>query len=797
MDRKTLITLEYEKVLEKLAEYADFSLSAKLALSKKPVSDLFRSKKLVSTTSEARLLLSLNTDISIGSARDIRSIVDLASRNGILEPVELLEIRDTLISSRDLHRDFNKYIDKLPNLAEVGLNLTPPGGLIDAINNVISDRGEILDQASSRLATTRKEIKTCRSRLVDRLQKLISNAHYVPMLQEQIITQRNDRYVIPLKAEFKGRIKGIVHDQSSSGATLFIEPEHIVEINNELQELQLTERNEEQRILAMLSAQIGREASVINDLVQSVAEFDLALMCAKYADDIDAVEPILEAFKPLKNTHPGSMICFKKARHPLIDPAKVVPIDIELERDVFSLVITGPNTGGKTVTLKMIGLLVLMAQSGLHIPAESGSKFTVFDNIFADIGDEQSIEQSLSTFSGHISNIVRIIKNCDSHSLILLDELGAGTDPQEGATLAQAILAHFVEMPVTCFIATHYPELKIFAHSTPGIVNASLEFNPKTLRPTYHLTIGLPGRSNALLIAKRLGLSEEILTDARQGINPDDLKAEDLLDDIHKQRERAFKEYDRAKSERLAVEMLRAELEERLSKIEDERLLILETAQSSAEDSVADLKDEIKKIRKSLPGIKKPDEELKKIKSQVKIVEKSLQDKINAQVHEDVETSPLIIGDKVQVRKLGLKGKIISIENDELEILAGSLRIKVNTSDITHPSSEHSPKPTNNFRNHTPNRRSSSPTLIHPSPGVEISLRGMRVDEALDVLEKHIENAYLAGVPFIRVVHGKGTGRLRQAVQEVLKKSEYIKSWETANESEGGTGATIGHLIND
>ena len=604
MDRKTLITLEYGKVLEKLAEYADFSLSADLALSKLPVNDLNQAKKLVSTTTEARSLLSLNTDISIGSARDIRSLVDLASRNGILEPAELLEIRDTLISSRDLHRDFNKYIDKLPNLAEIALNLMPPGGLIDSINNVLSDRGEILDQASPRLASTRKEIKTCRSRLVDRLQKLINNSQYVPMLQEQIITHRHDRYVIPLKAEFKGRIKGIIHDQSSSGATLFIEPEHIVEINNELQELQLTERNEEQRILALISVQIGKEAYVINDLVQSIAEFDLALMCAKYAEDTDAVEPIIESFKPLTNSHPGSMICFKKARHPLINPAKVVPIDIELERDVFSLVITGPNTGGKTVTLKTIGLLVLMAQSGLHIPAQSGSKFTVFDNIFADIGDEQSIEQSLSTFSGHISNIVRIIKKCDTHSLILLDELGAGTDPQEGATLAQAILSHFIEKPLTCFIATHYPELKIFAHSTPGIVNASLEFDPKTLRPTYHLTIGLPGRSNALLIAKRLGLPEEILTDARQGINPDDLKAEDLLDDIHKQRERAFIEYDRAKNERLAVEKLHAELEERLSKIEDERLLILEKAHSSAEDSVADLKDEIKRIRKSFSGVK-------------------------------------------------------------------------------------------------------------------------------------------------------------------------------------------------
>ena len=795
MDTKSINTLEFDHVLDRLAEYAAFSLSAELARSLKPTNDLELAHKRLQLTTEARYLLSVNSDISIGAARNILGLVDLANRGGVLEPSEILEIRDTLISSRDLFRQTRKYLEQIPNLSEITNHLAPPDGLIDAINKIITDRGEIMDQASPELLSIRKEMKICRSRLVEKLNKFINNPSYIPLLQEQIVTQRNNRYVIPLKSDFKGRIKGIIHDQSSSGATLFVEPQNIVETNNDLQELQLNEKNEVRRILASISEQIGQEISQINLLVSSIAKFDLSLMCAKYAEDLKAIEPILIPFKNKKGLHPGSQIKLINARHPLLDFEKAVPIDVDLEEDIYSVIITGPNTGGKTVTLKTIGLLVLMAQSGLHIPAQSGSTLTIFNNVYADIGDEQSIEQSLSTFSGHIKNIVRIIKQCDSKSLILLDELGAGTDPQEGATLAQSILKHFINKPTTCFIATHYPELKIFAHSTNGVINASLEFDPQTLSPTYRLTIGLPGRSNALLIAKRLGLPESILADARNGISADELKAEDLLDDIHKQRERAFQEYERAQKERIEIEHIKEDLNSRLNNIETERQKILEDAQDSAYNSIAEIKEEIRTLRKSLSYSNNQPQDISELNTQVKSIEKKLESKFSNKNIEPLRKKQIEVGKKVELRKLGLKGKITAIDDNEIEVLAGSLRVKVHPEDILSTNTDEF---TQNLKTRTTVNKpskTSSMSILHTSPGIEINLRGKRVDEALDELEKHIERAYLANVPFIRIIHGKGTGRLREAVRSRLKNSEFIKKSKTAEENEGGTGATIAYLV--
>jgi DNA mismatch repair protein MutS2 len=505
MDEKTLKTLEFPKVIDRLAGYAAFSASADLARALVPAASLEEARERQLRTSEARKLLSMKADVSVGGAHDIRKLAGMAAKGGVLTESDLLSVSGTLVSARSLYRNFEKQARDFPHLDEIVSLLPPPPGIIEAISRCISDRGEVLDSASPKLASIRADIKVSHGRLMNKLEHLISDSRSQPMLQEAIITQRNGRYVVPLRAEFKSKLKSIVHDQSASGATLFVEPLVVVELNNRWHEMQLLERDEVRRILADLSGKVGLESAAICGIVEALARFDFTLACAKYADDLRAAEPVLKPVRPpAKEHHPGTTLKLFQARHPLLDPATVVPIDVDLDAHTFAVIITGPNTGGKTVTLKTVGLMVVMAQCGLHIPATSGSELSFFDDVFADIGDEQSIEQSLSTFSGHITNIVRILDKARSKTLVLLDELGAGTDPQEGSALARAIMLYLVERRIPCFIATHYPELKSLAHATPGVTNASMEFNLKTLRPTIHLTLGIPGRSNALSIAKRL-----------------------------------------------------------------------------------------------------------------------------------------------------------------------------------------------------------------------------------------------------------------------------------------------------
>jgi DNA mismatch repair protein MutS2 len=476
--------------------------------------------------------------------------VDLAAHGGILDPKELLDVQSTLTSMRDLRRYFEKHAEASPRLTNIALRLPAPSGLIESITRCITDTGEVADSASPKLYDLRRQVRVAHDRLMSRLQRYLTDPTTATKLQDAVITQRDGRYVIPLRAEFKGQVKSIVHDQSSTGATLFVEPLAVVELNNAYREAQIAERDEVRRILTILSAEVGALAGEIVPGVAALAELDLAFAKAKYALAVRGSEPMLKPSSKVKGQKSDQpdlpTIRLLSARHPLLDPETVVPITIDPIPGTFSIVITGPNTGGKTVTLKTVGLMAVMAQSGLHIPAQSGSELPCFHDIFADIGDEQSIEQSLSTFSGHITNIIHILKKADKRSLVILDELGAGTDPQEGAALARAILSNLLEQHITTFVATHYPELKTFAHSTAGVVNASLEFNVQTLRPTYKLTLGLPGRSNALAIAQRLGLPQEIIDAARAEINPDDLRADKLIGDIHRQRKIAFRESEKA-----------------------------------------------------------------------------------------------------------------------------------------------------------------------------------------------------------------------------------------------------------
>ena len=799
MDEKTLSVLEFPRVLEKLAGFTSFSMSRELALQVRPTVDFGTALTWQKQTSEARTLLATHADISLGGAVDIRTHLNLSKRGGVLAPNELLEVKNTLICARTLVRTLDHINNEYPTLGMILINPPEPFGIVDAISRCISERGDILDNASDQLASIRREMKTSHDRLLSRLEKYINDPHSSPMLQEGLITQRDGRYVIPLRSEFKGQIKSIVHDQSSSGATLFVEPLAVVELNNRYKELQLAERDEERRILVGLSTQVGAQAEEIHTLLEIMASLDLVFARAKYADELSAVEPIL-VDQPVKTPvhHPGSRIRLYNARHPLLNPDMVVPIDMLLDEETFILVITGPNTGGKTVTLKTVGLFALMSQSGLHIPAISGSEISIFREVFADIGDEQSIEQSLSTFSGHITNIIHILKKADSRSLVLLDELGAGTDPQEGAALAMAILKNLLEQNITSMVATHYPELKTFAHNTPSVVNASLEFNLETLQPTYHLALGLPGRSNALAIAERLGLPEEIISTARSTIHPDELRAEDLLDEIYHQRGVAREERSKAEESRKKSEEMERQLSLRLKNIETERSELINSTRKQMEQELLRFQHEVDDLKRELIKARQPLDVVKAVQEQVERIEEETAipvAKPGSTPKGDERFQP---GTKVFLVTLNMTGVVTSATETEAEVQVGNLRIRARLSDLRRPDEVlelESPKlKARKVEPTAPQKQKEAP---RQSPGMELDIRGQRAEDGLSMLDQYIEQAYLAGIPFVRIIHGKGTGRLRQVIREALKENPHVKNWESGMENEGGDGVTVARLKQD
>ncbi|MFZ5911784.1 MAG: endonuclease MutS2 [Chloroflexota bacterium] len=824
MDAKTLNVLEYPKILARLAGFCDFSASKELAGKLQPTTGFDQAVRLLAETTEACFLLSTR-DLTIGGSHDIRPSADLAARGGVLEPQALLDIKSTLIACRELKKSLlgkaeskddappgktlprkerlrkqaeetqPKEEHPFPHVAEIAFGLPDTYGLVDAISRVLSERGEVLDSASPRLASLRREIKVAHDRLMSRLQRYLTES--ANKLQETIITQRDGRYVIPLRAEFKGQIKAVIHDHSSSGATLFVEPLPVVELNNTLRELELAERDEERRVLAELSAQVGEHAQELACGIENLALLDLVFAKAKYAQEIHASEPLLHSMKEERRKKDGAPLSpfvfhLAHARHPLLDPATVVPIDISLNPGVRALVITGPNTGGKTVSLKTVGLLVLMAQSGLHIPAQSGSELPCFEAVWADIGDEQSIEQSLSTFSGHLTNIVRILKKADSHSLVILDELGAGTDPQEGAALARAILAHLLERGVATFVATHYPELKTYAHATEGVVNASLEFDIATLRPTYKLTIGLPGRSNALAIATRLGLDPEIVTAARSEVNPDNLRADKLLDDIRKERNRAGREREKTEKARKRNEELNRDLEKRLEAIEDERREVIARARAEAELEVAVLKRNLETLKSQLKKARQPLEALKKVEEQVEEIEEQVERPVERQKKKE-ERRPmgvLKLGERVAVGALNAEGVVTALGESDAEVQVGGLRIRAKLSELVRKAGHESKVESQSASDLRP-----SIFNLQPSPGLELDLRGQASDDALDMLDRYLDQAYSSGLPWVRIIHGKGTGVLRHAVREALRQHPHVTSYEEGGPKEGGEGVTVAKLI--
>lgn len=786
MDEKALQTLEFPKVLERLARHSAFSVSHERALALRPAVDIDAARRRLAETSEARALLDDQPKLGVGGARDLRPALGNARRGMALTAPELLDVKGTLVAARTLARQLQDAEASCPLLAELAAQMPQPAGVVDAITKAISERGQILDSASDKLGEIRSELGVAHERLLSRMQKMLSSEPYTKALQEPIFTQRDGRYVLPIRSEERSRVKGVVHDQSASGATLFIEPLGVVELNNTWRELQLAEREEERRILLALTALVQTHSEAITAALEGLAELDLVFARAKYAEQQRAHAPELLPLRPHRDSpHPGVTLRLFDARHPLLEPEKVVSSDIELFPENYCLVITGPNTGGKTVTLKTVGLLALMGQSGMHVPAAAGSQISFFESVYADIGDEQSIEQSLSTFSGHITNIVSILKQADQRSLVIFDELGAGTDPQEGAALARALLDHLVRRGITTLVATHYPELKVYAQGTKGVVNASVEFDLKTLAPTYHLTVGLPGRSNALAIAKRLGLSDEVLEQARSGIDPADLKAEDLLDDIHRERERARQAHERAADAERTAEGLRAELAERLELIEDERFEVLEAARQQAKKELDALKTQAGRLRADLARERQPLEKVQAVKQAIEALEDTVEEPVQRQaVPESAPGRALRLGDAVRVRSLGARGVVIGLSEEEAELQVGALRARARYTDLElldEPSESALPD-------------WQGTVQLPDAVASEVSLRGMRFEDAYNKLDAYLDGAYASGLRSARIIHGKGTGTLREMVRDMLRKRSYVERYVFANPHEGGEGVTIAYF---
>jgi DNA mismatch repair protein MutS2 len=782
VNSKHLVTLELPKVLARLATYASVSAGEERARELTPAVGLREVRWRLETTSEARALLDAKSDATLGGAHDVRPQVAATQRSAVLPAAELLDVRDTLVAARNLQRNLTRLKEQFPLLAVIAGRLQPCSKIVDEVGRCLDQHGNVQDDASPELARIRRETRIAHDRLQDKLQHIIGSPQNAPFLQEMLITQREGRYVIPLKADFKGRVRGIVHDVSASGATVFIEPLSVVDLNNTWRELQLAEEQEVHRILAGLSALVADHADEIVQNVETLADLDLAFAKAKYANAIDAVAPDLV---PLRE---GATVRLLGARHPLLDPTMVVPIDVTQDDEVHVIVITGPNTGGKTVSLKTVGLLTAMAQAGLHIPVEPGSTLSPFEAVYADIGDEQSIEQSLSTFSSHLTNILSFIDEVDEHCLVLLDELGAGTDPAEGAALARALLEHFRERGAMTFVATHYPELKTYAQLTPGVCNASVEFDAETLSPTYKLRIGLPGRSNAFAIARRLGLPRNIVEVARELVSPDDLHAEDMLADIHRLRLQEVQARDAANAARSEVDRLTRELRDRLDAIEEERQEILDQARKDAEVELEALRGEMRALKRRLQAAAAPVGAVAEIERDAEALEEAFsepEEQVPITVPEAGPQRPIQVGDAVRVRPLNAKGQVIEVDGEEAEVQVGPARTRVSRADlelIAAPSLKIEPV-SQGYR---------APAVR--SPGEQIEVRGYIVEDAIEQVDRHLDAASLAGLPWVRIIHGKGTGALRRAVREFLADHPLVSSYEPGARNEGGEGVTVAKL---
>ena len=811
MHQKSIITLEYPKVLEKVAKEAAFSASKTLVMELLPTSNIQEAQRRLAYTSEANHLIDLRNDAGIQGARDIRPCLERAALEGVLNPSEFLDVQSTVKSTIFVSTMLQKLDEtSFPLLRQLGSDIPQRPQIARRIDETISEEGEVLDSASSTLRKLRFEIRSANQRLQDRLRTLVHE--FGPALQEPIVTIRNDRYVIPVRAESRGAVRGIVHDQSSSGATIFVEPMVVVEMNNKLRQLQIEEQQEIERILRVLSLEVGDEAEALRLGVELLAEFDLHLAKARYGRLNRCSEPRLNA---------EGRIDLRNARHPLLT-GKVVPTNFHLGREFFMVVITGPNTGGKTVALKTVGLLTLMAQAGLHIPVDEHSEIAIFDEVFADIGDEQSIEQSLSTFSSHLSRIIEILREIEEslqrstpaihgrlaetligkqqrmRALVLFDELGAGTDPSEGSALARAILTYLQERHVTTVATTHYSELKAFAHEQPGVVNASVEFDVETLSPTYKLSIGLPGRSNALAIANRLGLDTAIIERGREFLGSAGVRMENLLEGLQSERKAAEDERFNLSLERAEVEHQRKELEQMRFQLEEERVRTINEARTQAQRELDEARRQLSRVKADVSRVNLTRERLHEDRERISRLENKLaplpQPHKPSRRPEPVEEKvdgPLRIGDTVRVLSFGQNAELVGLSSDhsEAEVKMGALRFRVSVENIERISKRQA--------ENQQSERAPQPAIVlpryedRPDVAMQLDMRGWRVEDALAELDTYLNDAVMAGLAAVRIVHGKGTGALRQAVREQLSHSPLVKSYASAPPQEGGDGVTV------
>ena len=785
---KSLLTLELPAVLNMLASEAVSEPAKELALALRPSTEEAEVRRRLSETTAAKTMMVVRGSPSFSGVKDVRASLARADLGGALNTRELLDIARVLQCAR-LVRGY---------LADDSVGKTPIDYLFSAlhanrfleekITGSIVGEDEIADAASSDLANIRRQMRAAAARAREALQKIISSPSYAKVLQEPIITLRSDRYVVPVKAEHKGAINGLVHDISASGATLFVEPMAAVKANNELRELAAKERAEIDRILAELSADCAEHREGITTDFDLLVRLDLIFAKAKLSYKLNCEQASLE----------GKGIVLRRARHPLLDQAKAVPIDVELGDSFDTLVITGPNTGGKTVSIKTIGLLAAMQQCGLHIPAADGSNLPVFTHILADIGDEQSIEQSLSTFSAHMSNIVSILSECDERSLILFDELGAGTDPTEGAALAIAIIEHARKRGAVIAATTHYAELKVYANNEPGVQNASCEFDVETLQPTYRLLVGIPGKSNAFAISKRLGLGEEIIEDAKNRVNSESASFEATIEKLEqtrllleKDREEAAKKLREAQENAKKAAFLRAELEVRLDKADvksrREAERILTEARETAEQVFREL-DEMRKMADEDEDARRVNEARAQLRRRLNLSEETLRKELHPEAENQVSSRPVKAGDTVQIKSMGMKATVISKTDDGiLTLRAGIMNVTAREDEVLLLENE---KP------QTP-KTSASRTggAMHSmSIAPEIDLRGMESIDAVIAAEQYLDSAVMAKMKTVTIIHGKGTGALRAAIQQMLRKNKAVKSFRLGRYGEGESGVTVVEL---
>ncbi len=789
MNEKALRTLEYNKIIKMLSELAGSSRGKALCESLLPSSDLSEITRCQKETTDALSRLLRRGTLSFSGIHDIRSSLLRLKVGSALGIVELLHISSILDATarvkaygRCTNKDDTEYTED--SLTGYFAGLEPLTALNNEIKRCIISEEEIADDASPALKSIRRSIRLTNERIHNELSSILNSSKN--MLQDSLITMRNGRYCLPVRAEYKNHFQGMIHDQSSSGSTLFIEPMSVVRLNNELSELALKEKQEIEKILADLSEMAAGYVDQLTYNYNTITELDFIFAKA-------ALSKIMKGSEPVFNNK--GIINLKKARHPLIDPKKVVPIDIRIGTDFNMLIITGPNTGGKTVTLKTVGLLTLMGQAGLHIPAFDNSELAVFDEVYADIGDEQSIEQSLSTFSSHMTNIVSILQKADEKSLVLLDELGAGTDPTEGAALAMAILSYLHKRNIRTMATTHYSELKIYALSTEGVVNASCEFDVESLRPTYRLLIGLPGKSNAFAISSKLGLPEHIINEARKLIGKQERTFEDLISELEENRLTIEKEQEEIRRYKKEIEQLKQSLAKKTESLEASRARILNEAKEQAAAILREAKEyadeSIRKYNRWLQqggNIKDMEEERTRLRNKLD-GSPELSAETTTKPGRKVDISNLRIGDPVFVTSLGLRGTVSTLPNakGDLVVQMGALNSQVNIKDLEAVDEKPDDKPkTSNYTKMGKIKMSKSATI---SP--EINLIGKTVDEALAVLDKYLDDAYLSHIPQVTIIHGRGTGALRNAVHDFLKKSSYVKSYRTGGFNEGNTGATI------